>query len=183
MLDGTELDAPPVGSFNGEGEVTGSSLVDLIQSELQELAEVKDVTIPVIGYEKSGLAIKYRMPEGGKELDMIAQKCEREVKERWARNLNIAIDTMIALCEGFYVKPLDAPEYVMLDPQDAGYPVKFDARMAVILGLTEEAPARQIVKKLFDGNELAVSNHSEKLGRWLNNTKADLEVELWQMGN
>lgn len=164
-------------------EKGATSLIDLIKAEHQELADKKDVTIPVIGYEKSGLAIKYRMPEGVKEIELIGEKIERETKDTSARNLYMAMDTLIKLCEGFYVKPQDVTEYVLLDPTDVGEPVRFDARMATIVGLPEESPARLIVRKLFGNHELAILNHTEKLSRWLNNTNADLTLELWQMGN
>lgn len=181
-MDSEEVDTP-VGVSKVDGP---QSLVDLIKADHADLASREDTYIPVIGYEKSGLAIKYRLPETGKVLDDIARKVEREdSKDPYYRNLFTAMDTMIKLCEGIYVKPSGVEDYVMLDPQEMGVPVKFDDRLAEIIGMptTISPPARTVVKKLFDGNEIAIGSHSEKLSRWINNTNADLTLELWQLGN
>lgn len=169
--------APPV-----EDVVQPGSLVDLIQQDLDELASNEETFIPFIGHERTGLAGKYLLPDSGKMLDDIQRKVERETKDKYLRGLNAAIDTMIALCDGLYVKPPGVDEYVMLDPQEHGIPVRFDGRMAEILGIDGSSPARSVVKKIFAGNEMAVMSHAEKLARWLNNTKADLTTELWQLG-
>lgn len=158
------------------------SIIDLLKSDLAEIAANVDTYIPVIGYEKSGLAVKYHLPETGKQLDAIARKVNAQDKDPYYRNLNTAIDTMILLCDGLYVKPAGVEDYVMLDPQELGEPVRFDARTAEIFGAPGDSPARSVVRKIFDGNEMAILNHTERLGRWLNNTKADLTTELWQMG-
>lgn len=162
---------------------TEPSLVDLIKQDLKELSEAEDVFIPVKGYERTGLRVKYHMPESGKELDNIARKVMREQKDTYSRNLYTAIDTMIYLCDGLYVQPADVDEPVELDPQLTGSPVTFDETLAMIVGLDSENPtARQVVRKLFGNNEMAIIAHAEKLNRWLMDTKADLSVELWQMG-
>src|SRR5438046_2417975 len=120
--DDTVIMPPPVEGFSENGAKSGTSYVDLIQQELTELTEAKDVYIPVVGYWKSGLTMKYRMPESGKELNAIAEKVERDNKDRFYRNLWTVTDTMIALCEGVYVKPDGVEEYVMLDPEETGLP-------------------------------------------------------------
>lgn len=158
------------------------SLVDLIQQDLTELSENETVIIPIKGHERSGLAIKYRLPTSGKELDEIARKVERQDKDRWYRNINTAIDTIIALCEGLYVKPQGIDDYVMLDPQGSGTPVRFDSRLADIVNLPADATARTVLRKVFGNHELAIVAHAEKLNRWLTDTKADIETEFWQMG-
>lgn len=178
-MDSEEVDTPVVISK----EAGGNSLVDLIKADLQEAAKNVDVYISVAGREKSGLAFKYHLPETGKVIDEIGKKVERESKDEFYRALNTTMDTIIHLCEGIYVKPPGVTDYVMLDPQEAGFPVKFDDRMAEIVGLQQGATARSILKKIFGGNDMAIMSHGERLSRWLNNTNADLEKELWQVGN
>lgn len=159
-----------------------ASIVDLIRADLQSIADIEDVLIPVAGYERTGLQIKYRLPESGKELEQIARRVEKEAKkDRYARSLNSAIDTMIKLCIGVYVQPPDVDEPVELDPKEQGTPVCFDPDLAEILGMNGDGPirARDVVRKLFDGNDLAIFNHAEKLSRWLGDTKADLEVSFF----
>lgn len=159
------------------------SFVDIIQAELQELQETKEVYIAVKGYERSGLHIKYHLPHDGKILDDIARKVMREFKDTYNRNLYISVDTMIKLCDGLYVQPPETEgEYVELDPEETGAPVQFDSRLANIIsnGDSPAGSSRRVVFALFGGNDLMVLNHAERLNRWLMNTKADVETELWQ---
>lgn len=161
-----------------------SSLVDLLKEDIKELSEKENVLIKVPGYHKSGLQIQYRLPENGKELDSIARKVNRQEKDAFTRTLFTAMDTMICLCEGLYVQPAGVDEPAMLDPEVSGYPARFDDRLASMLGMNGEIPptARQVVRRLFNGNDFAIVNHAEKLNRWLMDTSANLELEFWQLG-
>ena len=180
---GEEDPAPPVRQLETEGGGISQSLLDTFQAELDEIASTKSVMIPVKGYEKTGLQVRYGMPENGKHLDQLARRVQREYKDAFSRNLYIAIDTMIDLCEGIYVQPEDVPEPVMLDPHDTGEPCEFDVTLAELMGMNGmSGSARQVVRRLFGNNDFAVMAHAEKLSRWLQNTKADLELEFWQTG-
>lgn len=161
-----------------------SSYIDLFKQEVAELEQIKDVLIPVAGFEKTGVQVKYRLPKNGHELDEIARRAKREAnKDTFAMNMIISMQTMITLCEGVYVQPPEADEPVMLDPDNAGYPVKFDERLGELLGLDpSNSTARQTLKKLFGNNDSKIIDHSERLGRWVRNTKADITAEIWQLG-
>jgi hypothetical protein len=175
----------PVLPLEARGPLSTPSIVDLFKAEQEELAETKSVFIPVKGYEKTGLQIKYRMPGSGREIEAIATKINRQFKDTYARNLYSAMDVMIHLCDGLYVQPEGVPEPVPLDSDDSGIPCTFDVVLAELLGMdsdSEDTTARSIVKKLFGGNELAVMSHAFDLNRWLANTKADLNLEIWQVG-
>lgn len=171
-------------STNGKSDVENSFL-GLIKQDLEELEGSEEVYIKVPGYDGSGLSMKFRLPKGGKELELIAKKVENQTRQQrdpYITNLYIAMDTIIALCTGFYVKPFGVEDYVMLDPTDAGLPVTFDDRLATVVGLPDGTTAREIMKKLFNKNEMAIINIAEKLSRWIGNTKADLTREIWQLG-
>jgi len=159
------------------------SILDTFKQELQELASAEFVHIPVKGYEQTGLTIKYRMPDSGQELERLSRQVMRQQKDTYSRNLMISMDTMIYLCEGLYVQPQGVEEPVMLDPNETGEPCRFDGYLARIMGMNgaPESP-RAILKRLFGGNDLAVIDHAERLNRWLQNTKADLNAEIWQLG-
>jgi hypothetical protein len=160
-----------------------ASIADLLKQDYNEIAEIEEVYIKVKGYDKSGLQVKYRLPESGKELDDISRKVNREYKDTYSRNLFTAIDTMIYLCEGLYVQPEGVEAPVMLDPQETGMPCRFDERLAVLIGMNGvESRARAVVRKLFNNNDLMVVGHAERLSRWLTDTKANLEIEFWQLG-
>jgi hypothetical protein len=185
---------PAVQGFEEEGaaEDNGThpgqmpSVIDLLRQDQEELASVKEVYIPVRGYERSGIQIKYHLPDKGKELDDITRKVQREFKDGYNRNLYISIDTMIRLCAGLYCQPEGIDEPVELDPEMMGSPVMFDERLAKAMGLKSEPgqplTARLVVRRFFGNNELAIINHAERLNRWLLDTNADLEREIWQMG-
>lgn len=180
-LAGLDEDTPVLAVADKGGDF---SLVDTFKSELDELASNKEVFIPVKGYERTGLQIKYHLPEHGKELDMLGRKVQREAQDNYTRNLLISIDTMIYLCSGIYVQPPDVEAPVMLDPENTGSPAGFDDRLAELMGMDPGSPhtARNVVKRLFGGNEMMLLAHAERLQRWLQNTKADLNAELWQLG-
>lgn len=170
-----------------EHSTSNRSILDLLKEDYQELKDIKDVTIPIIGWEKTGLAIKYRLPESGAELDTLARKVFQEVnkKDRYGRNFKIAMDTMIHLNEGLYVKPRGIEDYIELDPSETGSPMVLadGEELSVIFGWDGEVrTARDVVRKLFNNNDLAIINHAEKLNRWLVDTKVDLNVELWELG-
>jgi hypothetical protein len=175
---------PPVLGFGAQGALSTPSIVDLFKQEQRELAETKSVFIAVKGYEKTGLQIRYRMAESGKELEIISTKINRQYKDTYSRNLYGAMDTMILLCDGLFVQPEDVSEPVMLDPDEVGEPCGFDTTLAQMLGMELDADttARAVIRKLFGDNELAIITHAFDLQRWLQNTKADLNLEIWQVG-
>lgn len=179
--------AEPTPVLPFKNPAAGSSLIDAFKEELKEFGANQTVLISVKGYEKIGLKVQYRKPEHGKEIDAIRSKVERQVKGAYERNLLTSIDTMIHLCDGLYVQPADVDEPVMFDPYETGVPAGFDDTLAELLGMNSNGAtgpfdARAIIKKLFDDNDLAINSHSERLSRWLQNSKADVDAELWQLG-
>lgn len=167
--------------------ISDKSILDVLKADYDDIAGDKSVYIPIVGWEKSGLAIKYRHPHSGKELDAVARTVYREISkdQRYSRGITLAIDTMIRLNEGLYVKPAGVDDYVELDPEERGRPYDLGdgEKLSSIFGWNGEvSTSRDVVRKLFGGNELAIGAHSEKLQRWLMNTKADLDTEIWQMG-
>jgi hypothetical protein len=172
---------------NENEEKAGKNILDLLKADYSEIVSQKDVYIPIVGWEKSGLAIRYRLPESGKELDAIQRRVNQQYdkKERYDRGFFTAVDTMIRLCEGLYVKhPEDPSVWVELDPKETGRPLDLGdgEELSPILGWNgAPASARDVVKRLFGNNEMAILAHSEKLQRWMMDTNADLSTELWQV--
>lgn len=161
------------------------SILDVIKEDAKKIAESEEVYIAIAGYENSGLTAKYHLPESGKQLDAINTKINREFKDRFTRNLYMAIDTMILLCDGLYVKPpwKNDDEFYELDPDMSGEPVRYDVRLAEALNFGDITRARNIVRRVFGENDMAIMNHAEKLARWLSNTRADVSRDIWdQLG-
>lgn len=175
---------PLLDSQGPRNPLSTPSVVDLFKAEQAELVSAKDIKIPVKGYELTGLQIQYHMPVDVKELDRIGAQIRKQYKDQFSQNLYMSMDTMIHLCDGLYVQPDGVEEPVMLDPEEVGEPVQFDHRLAAIMGMEnpEQATARQVVKRLFGNKDLMVIAHAERLNRWLQNVKADLTSEVWQLG-
>lgn len=185
--DKTTTDDTPVEPLEKENAYFGgSSLMDALKADLEEIAEQVDVYLPVTGYSTTGLSIRYGMPESSKLLDGIVRKVLQQTKDKYDRGLFITMDTMIFLCQGLYVKHPDDPDiWVELDPDDQGTPITLsDGRLAINFGWEGVDSARATVRKLFGGksHDIAIFNHGEKLNRWLQDTKADITTELWQLG-
>lgn len=179
-----EVEDTPVRGLGTDTPFSETSIIEQLQAEAQEIAGAKEVDIPIKGYQGTGLRVRYHLPDRGKELSDIADKVRREMKDAYSRNLTIAIDTMIHLCSGLYVQPDGVPEPVMLDPGDTGIPVTYDQRLAEILGMenSANAGARAVVRRVFGNNDMAIIAHAEKLNRWFQNTKTDVSLEVWQLG-
>jgi len=190
------LDTPPVEGFSegpDEPEVhpvnQGIALVDLLKQDAAEVASPSDVYIPVKGYERTGLAIRYRVPESGRILDQIATKVNREYKTPYERNLYMGIDSMIVCCVGIYVRSAEAATedniegWVELNPDNTGEALTFgDLKLAELFGFGETKTARTFVKKIFGNNDIAINDHAARLNRWLIDTNVDINASLWNLG-
>lgn len=185
--DFDSADNPTIDELNAPREIPAdTSLLDLLQEDIDDLASTEFVDIRIPGYEKTGLMVRYHLPDtGGKELDAIARQVQRETKDTYYRNLLTGIDTMIHLCVGLYVQPAGIPEPVKLDPDFSGTPVRFDQRLADSLKWEGVTTARQVVRRLFTSggivNEMAINSHAEKLNRWLGDTTADVKRNFWEI--
>src|SRR4029077_20071327 len=184
LNEAVENEAPPVGDFSSNGATSSNpNVIDLLRQEFQELVAAESVHIPIVGYSRIGLTAKYRLPEKGQELDIIGRAIEKEMKgeSQYTKNLFIAIDTMIRLCEGLYVQPEGYDEPIELDPEERGSAVTYaDCHEAFKFDPTMRT--REVVRRIFGGpkHDMAILTHAEKLNRWLSNTNADLSLEFWQ---
>jgi hypothetical protein len=89
---------------------------------------------------------------------------------------------MISLCEGLYILTEETgDEYVELDPEEIGEPVKFDARLAGIISDNGNiGSAREVVFTLFGHKDILILNHGAKLNRWMMDVGNESETELWE---
>ncbi len=178
----------PVDAFETEEGVhpvnAESSIVDLLRKEAEEVAKPEPAYIPVTGYEGSGLAIRYQMPDKPKELNNLASKIERETKDQYDRNLMLGIDTMLRLSDGLFVR---SEEAVSEDNPEGwvelGFDLKDTNKLCDTFGFPAEIAnnARQTVRALF-GNDLKINDHSARLQRWLLDSKVSVNASLWVSG-
>ncbi len=163
-----------------------SAIIDLLKQDAEDVSNPQDVYIPINGWERTGLAARYRLGKG-KELEQIAIKVDRKFSDRSDKNLYTGIDTMILLCTGLFIKSDEAvteenPDgWVELDPNNTGSALTYsDDGLAAIFGWENEVQtARELVRKLFGKNDLATNDHAARLSRWLVNTKSKVNAALW----
>src|SRR5580765_2030555 len=152
------------------------NLLDRIRAKRLELAERRSTYITVPGYEDIGLVVQYHLLDG-KELDRIAEKVKRQMRDRVDRGLNAAADTLIAACDGFFLDK-GSSEYAPFDPGNRGAPLRYEKELAEFLGVEEVATARDVVFMIFADNDVALANHAMKLNRWFTNTSRDADEEF-----
>lgn len=150
----------------------------------RELADTREVDIPVPGYDKQPplLYIRYRLLEGN-EISRMGDKIRRETRNQWQRQIYAAIDTFIAACKGFYVDTGDGVrnELTYHGEHLAG----FNMELAEALGFQEEVgdqpTARKVAFSLFNYNDAAIAQHNMLLNMWFSDTSLDVQAEL--LGN
>jgi hypothetical protein len=160
------------------------SPLEQLAAKHRELAETREVHIPVPGYDREPplLFIKYRLLEGN-ELARMGDKIRRETRNQWQRQVFAAIDTFITACQGFYYDSGDGlyKPLVYQDEHIAG----FSEKLAEALGFRDELPdpptARAVAFSLFNNNDAAIAQHNYLLNAWFSDTSLDVQAEL--MGN
>ena len=153
------------------------SLIDLVKGDLEQLAALDHVDIPIPGYDSSGLRVRYRAPRSGRELSNLTRPILREFRnDDYGRNLAIAIDLMIELSEGLYILHPDTRETITFDPDLSGIPLNFNFALVEALGWNADElnSSRKVVKKLFDNNDVAILSHADELNNWLKNKRYEV---------
>ena len=160
------------------------SPLEQLAAKHQQLAETKEVHIPVPGYDKQPplLLVQYRLLEGT-EIARLGEKIRRETRNQWQRQVYAAIDTFIAACKGFYY---DTGEGLFNPPKYQGEHITgFNTTLAEALKFSHELPdpptARSVAFALFNHNDAAIAQHNYLLNSWFSDTSLDVQAEL--LGN
>jgi hypothetical protein len=154
-----------------------ASLLDALAEQRSDIADFKEVDIPIPGYERSGISLlaKYRLLDG-EEVASIGRKIAREFNKRqqYERNLYASVDLMISACTAIlYEMDGKKDQLTFNDEPITGYTA------SLAEALKYEAPnTRQIVFGVFGNNVVALQSHSVLLGRWMSNTSVDVMNEL-----
>jgi hypothetical protein len=158
-------------------------LLDQLAAKRQEVAENKETFIPIPGYDREPpiLLARYRLLDGP-EIQRLTTKVMRETKNKWDRNMNMAVDTFIAACTGIYVDLGDsgsAPQPLQYQKQPV---TGFNADLAAALRFADKIAdpnlARNVVFGLFANNDVAIAQHNAMLNRWMGNTSIDITQEM-----
>lgn len=161
------------------------SVLDLLAEKRRLVADTKETYIPVPGYDASPpvLMVKYRLLDG-KEINAVAEQAAKVIRDRWERQLHAAVSVFIKACSGLYIDLQDGTEPQPLTIN--GAPVLgFTHALADALGFADKIDnpdrALDVVFGLFGNNEVAITQHSYKLNRWMGDTTVDVNAEL--LGN
>jgi hypothetical protein len=182
---GPEIDAPEeenMSSFgtNGQGfaedeediEITHENLLEQLRKERTEEAD-EETLIPVPGYHRVPLLVKYRMLDGN-EIQKIGRK-SRKIRDDWTRNFTTAIDTMIAAAIGVYVEFDGEVQPLTVNGQEV---MGFTPDLAKALNLEGADTARKVVIGTFKNKDLHIATHATRLNRWFTGTNSTLDEEF-----
>jgi hypothetical protein len=150
------------------------SLLGVLREKRKELSENKQTYIALPGYDKEPpiLMALYRLVDGP-EIDKIARKVRSEVKDNWQRQVLSAVDLFITACEGMYVDVDDGkgPQPMTMN----GEPIMgYNEQLAEALQI-ESTTARQVVFGVFADNDVAIMQHSVRLGMWMGDTTRNVD--------
>jgi hypothetical protein len=87
------------------------------------------------------------------------------------------LDFLIRACHGVFMRDDNGDMIALAD--DAG-PVRFDARLAMLLGI-EATTGRDVVQYLFRANALAIGAHAAKVADWMQDTSQVIDGAI--LGN
>jgi hypothetical protein len=158
------------------------SLADQLRERRAEIAQAKEVFIPLTGYEQYNVTVKHRLVDRV-EVERIGRRVIAETKDRGERNMRILIDTIIHSTLGFYVQPdgVEEPELIENPATHVGI-LGWD-EFAHYLGLSngdpsEEPNIRGALYWVFGSNEFAVGQYGIILNRWMGNTGLKVDEEF-----
>jgi hypothetical protein len=172
--------APPlVHEITDDEQVKPPTLSDQLRARRTEIAESKDVLLPLTGYEDIGVMVKHRLMERS-EVETMGRKVLGETRDRGERNMRILLDTILNSTLGFYVQPDGGEPEQVLDDRNGDRPVINWDEFARYLGWmpTDQGDARSALYWIFGSNEFAVGQYGIMLNRWMGNTAIKVDEEF-----
>ena len=173
-------DEPEVQEVTGTDPEPGAngSMLDKLREEYQKHAEQETIDLDVPGWDGM-LVARYKLLDGA-ALGNIGDKVNRQFKKTHERNLYATIDSILQANEGMYFRnPEDAEDLTPIDPDpvNRGFAVTYsDPALLDAIGVprTEVSSARDTVRMVFKGNEVAIIRHGAKLALWMGDTTKDV---------
>lgn len=153
-----------------------ASIRDRLVRDRQKKKERQTCDIDLPGYGGE-LVARYRIMDTA-ELEVIGKKVTRQSKSQAARLTNGSCDTLIAACEGIYLRN-DNDELNPLELEDGI--AKYDQRLARYLQFEAES-AREVILGVFGGNDMEVIQHQVKYAAWLSDTSRDPNDPVGPLG-
>jgi hypothetical protein len=184
--DPVDIDQQPPGLSLAEtaaqGREPARSLLDqLKQKRRQQPAERRaKLTIPETG---GVLVAVYRWLDPIEEGEEILKRNQHPGKSNAELTLHVAMDWIIAACDGIYVRDEDG-ELHDIDLDSKGFTCKYDARLAEAMDydLGDKPAARAVVRAAFNENTGAIVDHFMRLDRWSRDTTTEADREFFGAG-
>lgn len=158
----------------------GPTLIGQLEERRKQIQGEQSLPLVVPRWDNPQIWVSYRPADHG-EIRSIQSRIERAPKkQRFTEEVNGNADLLVKCCKEIWaVLPGAYGERYSLNPDDPrGEYTRFDPDLARNLGLTEEATAREVCRKLFitDGDLIA---HARKLMEWSGYTdeEADEGIE------
>jgi hypothetical protein len=133
-----------------------------------------DLAIP--GYEDQLIA-RYRVLDHDK-----VEKLKRRVRKMVQAQdddaeLKGAMDTIAAACVGMFVRQEDGSLKPMNEcPSDlelGDEPIRYDERLAEVLGIDSEGKVRTLIFQMFGEEGLIIENHFQRIDAWMSGVNED----------
>jgi hypothetical protein len=151
----------------------GSSMMAALRAKHDQIARSTTIDLDLPGYGGL-LVVRYHALDVQNDINKIGTRVSKEFNTPAEQGLYGSIDTMIAACDGLYVRRdmsnPDQLESIGDDPifADVGNPVvKFDHNLAKFMGFEGIAGARDVVLAMFDNTETMILVHGQDLSRWM----------------
>jgi len=171
---------PLVHEITEDDQVKTPSLSEQLRARRSEIAEAKEIFLPVTGYEDYGLVGKHRLMDR-MEVEKIGRKILGETRERGERNMRILLDTIINSTTGFYLQQgEEEPQEILDDTRGDIHVLSWDD-LASYLGWKPnggEGDARSALYFVFANNEFAIGQYGILLNRWMGNTGLKVDEEF-----
>lgn len=176
MEDTTQVGAIETAA-DPEGANGPQTLMEQLRAKRQEVAETKEVKIPLPGYEEYGLQAQYRLMDRP-EVEKIGKRLKKNgIKDAGQFQMLALVDVIINATEGFYIQ--QDGQTVELTNGDDGPHIQRWEQLAEFMGYqgTPET-ARIALYWIFGDNEFAIGNHGISLNRWFGNTGSEVNLEF-----
>ena len=175
-----EQEQPLVHEITSDEATKQPSLADQLRARRTEIAESREVYLPITGYEEFGVFARHKLLER-EDIERIGKQVVGETRDRAERNMRILFDTIIYSTVGFYLKTEDEEGYAQIqDDRHGDAHVTTWPEFAYYLGRDESETSniRGSLYWVFGGNEFSIGQYGILLNRWMSNTGMKVDEDL-----
>lgn len=155
-------------------ESAPNSILASLREKRAKAATNKTVDIAIPGY-RGDLVARYHLLDPLVEGKVIGERMKREFPDDEDKMTYYAlVDTLIAACDGLYLRNTEGV-LEAIDPEGDGDACCYDSRLAAGLGIESDS-ARKTLLAVFNGNKVAVTQHSMRLQQWMADPSKNLSL-------